>query len=65
MPGPDWRPNLYAMNISNGFHYLARLTAFKPVLSARGGGIVGKIAAARKAGGLDAADLNYPDHFDG
>ena len=42
--------------------YAARLNAFK---RAGGTGIAGMIAAAGRVGGLDAADLNYPDHFDG
>jgi sugar phosphate isomerase/epimerase len=33
--------------------------------SARGGGVAGMIAAAGRVGGIDAADLNYPDHFAG
>jgi len=42
--------------------YAARLNAFR---RAGGGGIAGMIAAAGRVGGLDAADLNYPDHFAG
>lgn len=42
--------------------YAARLNAFK---GAGGGGIGGMIAAAGRVGALDAADLNYPDHFEG
>ncbi len=41
--------------------YAARLNAFKRA----GGGIAGMIAAAGRVGGIDAADLNYPDHFTG
>ena len=40
--------------------YAARLNAFK---GAQPPGIAGMIAAAGRVGGLDAADLNYPDHF--
>jgi xylose isomerase len=43
--------------------YAARLNAFKR--AAGGSGIAGMIAAAAHVGGIDAADLNYPDHFDG
>jgi len=39
--------------------YAARLNAFK----SRGGGVADWIAAAGQVRGLDAADLNYPDHF--
>ncbi|MEX0285790.1 MAG: TIM barrel protein [Paracoccaceae bacterium] len=44
--------------------YAARLNAFKslPDLSP---GIAGMIEAAGQVGGLSAADLNYPDHFEG
>ena len=42
--------------------YAARLNAFK---RAGGAGISGMIGAAGRVGDLDAADLNYPDHFDG
>ena len=44
--------------------YAARLNAFKAAEGAAPG-IAGMIAAAGQVGGLDAADLNYPDHFDG
>jgi xylose isomerase len=40
--------------------YAVRLNAFRG-----GDGIAGMIAAAAKVGGIDAADLNYPDHFEG
>ncbi len=40
--------------------YAARLNAFKAA-----DGIAGMIARAGAVGGLDAADLNYPDHFAG
>ena len=46
----------------NRARYAARLNAFK---RAGGGGIAGMIEAAGRVGGLDAADLNYPDHFEG
>jgi xylose isomerase len=49
------------MTRSNRPRYAARLNAFKRA----GGGIAGMIAAAGKVGGIDAADLNYPDHFEG
>ncbi len=38
--------------------YAARLNAFRK----KGDGIAEMIAAAGRVGGLDAADLNYPDH---
>jgi len=46
--------------------YAARLNAFKlaPGLPPRPG-IADMIVAAGQVGGLDAADLNYPDHFAG
>lgn len=40
--------------------YAARLNAFKGR-----DGIAGMIARAASVGGLDAADLNFPDHFEG
>ena len=49
------------MSRPNAPRYAARLNAFKR----DGGGIAGMIAAAGRVGGLDAADLNYPDHFAG
>ncbi|KIT14944.1 sugar phosphate isomerase/epimerase family protein [Jannaschia aquimarina] len=48
------------MSRPNRPRYATRLNAFKPL----GGGILDWIGAAGEAG-LDAADLNYPDHFDG
>lgn len=48
--------------IPNRPRYAARLNAFK---TAGARGIAGMIAQAGRVGGLDAADLNYPDHFDG
>ncbi|MCK0166783.1 sugar phosphate isomerase/epimerase [Jannaschia sp. S6380] len=51
------------MTLANRPRYAARLNAFKPLAEARGGGIAGMIAAAGEVSGLDAADLNYPDHF--
>ncbi|MFO6464365.1 TIM barrel protein [Jannaschia sp. KMU-145] len=53
------------MTIPNRPRYAARLNAFKPMAGDLGGGIAGMIAAAGQVGGLDTADLNYPDHFDG
>lgn len=49
------------MTLLNRPRYATRLNAFKT----RGGGIAQMLAAAGQVGGLDAADLNYPDHFDG
>lgn len=46
--------------IPNRPRYATRLNAFKPV---KGGGVAEMIAMAGSVGGLDAADLNYPDHF--
>lgn len=43
--------------------YAARLNAFKPTGKAKGPAIAGMIEAAGRVGGLDSADLNYPDHF--
>ena len=46
--------------------YAARLNAFKSAGRATAGpAIFGMIEAAGRVGGLDAADLNYPDHFEG
>ena len=47
----------------SGGRYAARLNAFKPVAGQKGPAIAGMIEAAGRVGGLDAADLNYPDHF--
>ena len=49
------------MSRPNRPRYAARLNAFKRA----GGGTAGMIAAAGRVGGIDAADLNYPDHFAG
>jgi sugar phosphate isomerase/epimerase len=49
------------MTRPNRPRYAARLNAFKRT----GDGIAGMIAAAGRVGGIDAADLNYPDHFAG
>lgn len=43
--------------------YAARLNAFRLGLPGRPG-VAEMIARAAGVGGLDAADLNYPDHFD-
>ena len=42
--------------------YAARLNAFKGASPSKPG-VAGMIEAASRVGGLDAADLNYPDHF--
>ncbi len=44
--------------------YAARLNAFRAAPGADRS-IKGMIAAAGRVGGLNAADLNYPDHFEG
>ncbi|MCC6303745.1 MAG: TIM barrel protein [Rhodobacteraceae bacterium] len=41
--------------------YAVRLNAFR----GRGGGLAGMVAAAAAVAGIDAADLNYPDHLEG
>jgi len=41
--------------------YATRLNAFRRA----GGGIAGMIEAAGRVGGIDAADLNFPDHVEG
>ncbi len=46
--------------IPNRPRYAARLNAFK----VRGGSVADMIAGAGRVGGLSAADLNYPDHFE-
>ncbi|MBY0396922.1 MAG: sugar phosphate isomerase/epimerase [Thermoleophilia bacterium] len=48
------------MPIPNRPRYAARLNAFRP---AGGGTVADMIAGAGRVGGIDAADLNYPDHF--
>lgn len=47
------------MTIRNKPRYAARLNAFRKA----GGDVSDMIRAAGRVGGLDAADLNYPDHF--
>ena len=47
------------MTRPNRPRYAARLNAFKT----KGDTITDMIGRAEKVGGLDAADLNYPDHF--
>ncbi|NSX56648.1 sugar phosphate isomerase/epimerase family protein [Parasulfitobacter algicola] len=42
--------------------YAARLNAFKALTSGKAS-VVDMIEGAAQVGGLDAADLNYPDHF--
>lgn len=52
--------------IPNRPRYAARLNAFKPLAPAgRKADVLDLIAAAARVGGLDAADLNYPDHVTG
>ncbi|MFN3578007.1 MAG: sugar phosphate isomerase/epimerase family protein [Tabrizicola sp.] len=46
--------------IPNKPRYATRLNAF----GRKGDSVAGMIAAAARVGGLDAADLNFPDHFD-
>jgi xylose isomerase len=46
--------------IANRPRYALRLNAFKGA-----GGVSGMIARAGQVGGADAADLNFPDHFEG
>ncbi len=48
--------------IPNRPRYAARLNAFKRAADAPG--LEGMVSAAGRVGGLDAADLNYPDHLD-
>jgi L-rhamnose isomerase len=52
------------MTRPNRPRYAARLNAFK-ALSPGNTTIVDLIDGAARVDGLDAADLNYPDHFDG
>lgn len=47
------------MTLPNRPRYATRLNAFKVA----GGDVAEMIAAVGAVGGLDAADLNYPDHF--
>lgn len=49
-----------AAALPNRPRYAARLNAFKPP---QGGSVADMIAGAARVGGIDAADLNYPDHF--
>jgi sugar phosphate isomerase/epimerase len=49
-----------AMTLKNRPRYATRLNAFKGP-----GGVRGMIERVGSVGGLDAADLNYPDHLDG
>lgn len=48
------------MTLPNHPRYAARLNAFKQ----KGGSVADMIAAAGRVGRLDAADLNFPDHFE-
>ncbi len=48
------------MTLPNRPRYATRLNAFK----ARGDTVAEMIARAAQVGGLDAADLNFPDHFE-
>lgn len=52
------------MTRPNRPRYAARLNAFKALVPGRASA-ADMIAAAATVGGLDAADLNYPDHFEG
>lgn len=47
------------MSLPNRARYAARLNAFK----VKGGSVADMITGAGRVGGVDAADLNYPDHF--
>jgi xylose isomerase len=47
------------MTLPNRPRYAARLNAFK----VKGGSVLDMIDRAGEVGGLDAADLNFPDHF--
>lgn len=51
-------------DLPNRPRYAARLNAFRLGLQGKPG-IAEMIARAAQVQGLDAADLNYPDHFDG
>ncbi len=48
-------------DLPNRPRYAARLNAFK----VPGGSVSDMLACAAQVGGIDAADLNYPDHFRG
>lgn len=48
------------MTLPNRPRYAARLNAFK----VKGGSVADMIAAVGQVGGVSAADLNYPDHFE-
>jgi xylose isomerase len=48
------------MSLSNRPRYATRLNAFKT----KGDSVAEMIAKVAAVGGLNAADLNYPDHFD-
>jgi len=52
------------MTHPNRPRYAARLNAFKALVPGRAT-IFDMIDGAARVGGLDAADLNYPDHFEG
>ena len=49
--------------LANGLRYAARLNAFRAGLPAADRTAADLIARAAAVPGLDAADLNYPDHF--
>ncbi len=49
---------------TNRPRYAARLNAFKNVEDKTHSTVADMIASAGNVGGLDAADLNYPDHFE-
>lgn len=48
------------MSLTNRPRFATRLNAFKQ----KGDTVAQMLAAAAQVGGLDAADLNFPDHFD-
>ena len=52
------------MTLPNAPRYAVRLNAFRAGLP-EGAGVAGMIARAGRVPGVDAADLNYPDHLEG
>ena len=64
MPDPGRTIVAMANARPNRPRYAARLNAFKPAHAGAGKPTISDmLAAAARVGGLDAADLNYPDHF--